>query len=37
VESVWKSFFASEDREASADQRLDSGDAASTKRKDLPL
>jgi type IV secretion system protein VirD4 len=37
VESVWKSFFVSEDRKATADQRLDSGDAASTKRKDLPL
>jgi type IV secretion system protein VirD4 len=37
VESVWKSFFASEDRAASADLRLDSGDAASTKGKDLPL
>jgi type IV secretion system protein VirD4 len=37
VKSVWKSFFARRDREASADQRLDSGDAASTKRKGLPL
>jgi hypothetical protein len=37
VETVWNSFFASEDREASADPRLDSGDAALTKGKDLPL
>jgi hypothetical protein len=37
MESVWKSFFAREDREASADPRIDSSDAASMKRKDLPL
>ena len=36
-ENVWDSVFASEDRPPSEDERLDSGDPASTNRKDLPL
>ncbi len=36
-DNVWASFFASEDRSPSEDERLDSGEAASTSRKDLPL
>jgi type IV secretion system protein VirD4 len=37
VESLWESFFANKDRPTSPNEPLDSGDAASTERKDLPL
>jgi type IV secretion system protein VirD4 len=37
VESLWESFFASQDRPTSPNEPLDSKGAASTERKDLPL